>query len=334
MDDRNENKGGHGEGSLRLTPPKAFDLQNVRIDLRKLFSKLSEAAVHGGLAAVGKPDAAVKAATSMVGAAEALSLKTPPADLAWHLVRTALAKAMEELVEEWLAGRPIWQGDLETLRNRIDIKLTDDDVTIDQDFFRNPATLKILPATQRNFADWLRYVDLPPPEAQAMSKRLESYFSFALRAEWRAHRERYEPLRGYFNDPFADAARMEEDWERNRLALIREVDKPVFEETFSLAQVYVPLRGAYREKVQTEDTESSRYRDNPEWRSVVVDLHQHVMWWLDSAREAENAIHLLTGGPGSGKSSFSLLKTPSGSSLSTSWFLTITIRPPHSRSTL
>jgi hypothetical protein len=70
-----------------------------------------------------------------------------------------------------------------------------------------------------------------------LALRLDTHLAPALRAESRTHRDYYKPLYDHFEDRFAYAVEMEWDWERNRLALVQQIDDPVFEETFSLRQI-------------------------------------------------------------------------------------------------
>ena len=75
----------------------------------------------------------------------------------------------------------------------------------------------------------------------------------------------------------------------------------MFDETFGLAQIYVPLRAWYLEAPasrngggQTEDATRERRR--------VVDLERHLDAWFASSNK-KDAIRVICGGPGSGKTS-------------------------------
>ncbi len=80
-------------------PPHWLRLQDVRVDLRKLFLKLGAAATKAGVAASTGTWAAGAGAiiTDLFGAAEAVSRDTPPEALAWRLLRRSLTRALAEL---------------------------------------------------------------------------------------------------------------------------------------------------------------------------------------------------------------------------------------------
>jgi len=89
-----------GNSELPLSPPRLFRLQDVRLDLKKLFTKLGEAVVKAKVAlAKGDPTSGMAEAVGAIvggalGAAEAISYKLSQEELAWRLVHRALTKAL------------------------------------------------------------------------------------------------------------------------------------------------------------------------------------------------------------------------------------------------
>jgi hypothetical protein len=92
--------------TLELKPPKKFPIKNVSADLKTLFLKLSEAAVQGALIAPTAGGSLPEAVSAIFGAAEAVRLDHPPAELAWRLVRNGLTQALVELFHERQQSRP------------------------------------------------------------------------------------------------------------------------------------------------------------------------------------------------------------------------------------
>ena len=82
--------------------------------------------------------------------------------------------------------------------------------------------------------------------------------------------------------------------------LQKQIEEPMFAEAFSLSlkQVYVPLRAWYHQKKESNYSREDRYE------RVVVELETELQHWLETA-DANDAIRVISGGPGSGKSSFS-----------------------------
>jgi hypothetical protein len=74
----------------------------------------------------------------------------------------------------------------------------------------------------------------------------------------------------------------------------------VFEETFSLRQVYVPLRAYTLESTEDE----KRSGDGRKQHCKIFMLEDEINAWLKRGPTAGDDIRLITGGPGSGKSTF------------------------------
>jgi uncharacterized protein YjbI with pentapeptide repeats len=300
--------------SVTAQEPPKLRLTDIRVDLKKLFLKLGEAATRAGLGTATGDWKGVAGGiiTAAFGAAEAVSVEKPPEVLAWELIRNGLTGALGELIMENLANqRPPHSGDQQYLDTRIDLAIGEDAVSIDPSFFQNPAALPLVHRVEGLFAGWLdRYLDVPKPTAIALARRLQSYFSVALHEEWKAHQGHYEKLLSALTGPFAAAARWEREWHRYHLLLVKQFDRPVFEEPFALSAVYVPLRAVWEEVVRSSGAERATQRsgfaktaERLPTRSVVVDLETSIRSWLSKATR-EDAIRLIRGGPGSGKSTF------------------------------
>jgi hypothetical protein len=259
--------------------PRSFRLSSVRVDLKTLFGRLAEAAAHAALVSVGSPESIAKFVGAALGSMEAFSIDTPAEMRAWRLVHGALARALAELTEELINAGRMPAEDLRQLCDAAELEIEDDNVVISREFFKNPAELPILGFVQTHFAYWLQVYGLTDIEAGAIVARLPSYYTFALHEEWRDGKDIYLPLLKTLDTPFVDAVLDEEDWERYRRYLSRQVDLPLFGETFGLRQIYVPLRTTYRLANQNRATA---------WRRVT-DLDRHVTTWIKNAT-ADDAI--------------------------------------------
>src|SRR5204862_2116640 len=86
--------------------------------------------------------------------------------------------------------------------------------------------------------------------------------------------------------------------------LERRIQEPVFDEPFSLSQIYVPLSAYYSKERPRNELEVDALRDERQKRRhVVIDLQKELANWVDGA-DPQDAIRVISGGPGSGKSSF------------------------------
>src|SRR5919106_1893296 len=72
----------------------------------------------------------------------------PPAELAWLLIRRALAHAMARLSVEALAGRVFLGKESDTLIAALDRGLDDAEIWIDPAFFDRPAELPVVDAVR------------------------------------------------------------------------------------------------------------------------------------------------------------------------------------------
>src|ERR1700738_3528113 len=124
-------------------PPRRFQLSAVRVDLKKLFIKLGEAAVHGAQAVAGQGESVGKLLITALGAVEAFSIDTPTEVRAWQLVHRAMTRALGALTEEIVEAGRIYAGDMERLQVAADIKIDQQDVRLTNDFFSRPQSLRV-----------------------------------------------------------------------------------------------------------------------------------------------------------------------------------------------
>ncbi|HIQ14578.1 MAG TPA: NACHT domain-containing protein, partial [Leucothrix sp.] len=97
------------------------------------------------------------------------------------------------------------------------------------------------------------------------------------------------------------------NWLKYNASLVTLSDERVFNEAFSLSQVYVPLNAYYEEKDNVNDGNSDTTINNnneEEITKVAFDLHDYIHQWVNNF-DKDNALKVIRGGPGCGKSSFS-----------------------------
>jgi uncharacterized protein YjbI with pentapeptide repeats len=135
--------------------------------------------------------------------------------------------------------------------------------------------------------------------AKSISDRLPTYFVYALNREWVAGKETYKILEDQFKTPFTKAEERERAWENYAAWLQRQIDEPLFGlEAFSLKQIYVKLRAYYHREKKSE-----KKGDETKLERVVMDLQTELEAWVNKANK-DDAIRIISGAPGCGKSSF------------------------------
>ncbi|HBL29955.1 MAG TPA: hypothetical protein DD490_24210 [Acidobacteria bacterium] len=289
--------------SFSATKPISAWNRPIKLDAKGLFGALAKGALHGFTGQW------TELGGDGVDALGALGLDSRDASqLSWLLLRRALVAAMGELVRESLPEIEEPEKDLSDLTGRLDQALDEAEVAIDRSLFDRPRNLPLLGVVQAPFAEWLEAYGLKPPAAAAVAQRLPSYFVVALHAEWRRHPGVYEPIQQAVDTPFTRAAERERAWAAYAARLDRQVDEPMFGESFGLRQVYVPLRAFYVEEPARDKLSAGRSTDiertgSREARRVAVRMEEEIDAWIAKA-DKQDRYRVLSGGPGSGKSSF------------------------------
>ena len=288
-----------GEPGIKVEKHRAAWHKEIKVNPKGLFMSLGKAAINGAFL---KWD---DLAENGVEVLESLGLEAKSGEIAGLLIVRSLIRAIEDLLKankELLIKKP---DNLKALYNELNSSLEQGELVIDQSFFQRPKDLPIVQAAKVGFAKWLEEFVEKKVEAENISNRLPAYFVFALNEEWRTHKQDYVALKEELDTPFTQASEREQGWLQYRAWLQKRVDEPMFLEAFSLKQVYVPLRAYYKREVegQPEQKLERGIAEQKQYERVVVDLNSELETWLQEAK-ADDAIRLISGGPGSGKSSF------------------------------
>jgi hypothetical protein len=220
-----------------------------------------------------------------------------PEESGWRLVYAALGKAIGDAAaplrhQTTIKDMPSIEHLMQLGGEAIDF----DRIELPDTFLQQPKSLPLLGQIAPVLQGALVYRDMDEGLAAERAKALPSLFVAALAESWARHERSLEALEKLTNSPFAVAARQERHWAYYGALLERELLQPLFAGPFSLRDLYQPLRGYWRERKQA---------GRGEFRSVhhVVDLATAFDGWLDGF-DPKDALRVVTGGPGSGKSSF------------------------------
>ena len=320
---------GFDNRGLRLKRPVSVWNRPIRISPRETLVRLAKAAVNGAKAEF--DDAFENLADAFV----ATDLGYDAGQLAWTLIYAALMRAVGDLLRDGMdlfeeAQRraetsPPDQRRLDELAAMLEDHLAHCVAGIDKDFFRHPERFALLGDFRPGFEHLLAGLGLHDADARALGQRLGSQFPLALHDEWRRRPERLQPILRALESPFAAADERQRQWDQYGAWLDAQVDQRMFGEAFGLRQVYVPLRAYYEEHPPGADPDVGADGDSVDdpgddpggdqdtggWqrgrkakpRRIVVDLHQHLSAWVERFDPDDN-VRLISGGPGSGKSSF------------------------------
>ena len=287
------------EPGIKVKKPVSALRKDIKVKPKELFAALSKAAINGGFL---KWDSLAENGVEVL---EALGLEAKPGEVAGLLILRSLIQAIESLLkenQELFIKKP---DNLKALYKELNLALENSELVIDRDFFGRPGNLPILKAAKTGLAKWLEEFVEQKVEAQKISDRLSAYFVFALNEQWQTRSQDYTALKEVLDTPFTQATEREQGWLRYRAWLQKRVEEPMFLEAFSLKQVYVPLRSYYERQIeyQAEQKLELGINDRKSYQRIVVDLNSELEIWLQEAK-SDDAIRLISGGPGSGKSSF------------------------------
>ncbi|NES99197.1 MAG: pentapeptide repeat-containing protein [Sphaerospermopsis sp. SIO1G1] len=261
---------------------------------------------------------------NLIDIGAAVGIAQQPGEIAYVLVISALTKAIFNLIED---NRDLlqeasqekefdqnWEKYLNQCLEKLELeKIEVEEITIDHTFFLHPQDFILIKNTQITFSHCLQAeFNLQPEQAEIISNRLPQEFVYALYSEFQEHSDKYNQLQTELENPFSQAAEKLEkqklSWRRYSAWLKKQVEERMFLEAFGLKQVYVPLRAFYEQKPEIEDDDFSSY--NKRYQSVdsnpkryVVNLEDELQNWLDKS-DQNDALRVISGGPGSGKSSF------------------------------
>ncbi len=271
-------------GKIRVAVPRSLWTKDLAIDDPKAFTL-----------AIGKT---LLNRENVIEIFEQIGLSDKPEELAGMLVTKSLIAAMKRLVEE--NPQPFHRdpNDFKSLLESLCVALEANEYFIDRQFFHQPQQFSFVGEAQSCFAEWLRGQGINEAEAQNISRSLPDCFARALQEEWLKGQEKYGKLNDFFENPFSQVNKQSQAWKNYRSRLQELALEKVFCEEFTLSDVYIPLRAYYEEKTDDRPPVAS-----PKPNKVVVDLEKSLDDWLKKA-DPSDAIRFVTGGPGSGKSSF------------------------------
>jgi uncharacterized protein YjbI with pentapeptide repeats len=280
---------------ITLVKPKSMWTRKVKLDLKPLFKALGKSVTHVATLKV------EELGNDAIEAVVSLGLDTPVEELAYLLVKRATLEALLTLTKESLShvNQELCENDL--LSERVGQLLEGITVSFGKDFFTKSVKLPFIKEISVAYCQWLCDVGVTPVAAQAISLRLPAYFTFALAHEWRTNSAKYKPLAEEVDSPFAAAEAAERGWLLYFSFLKRRISENIFDEPFGLSQIYVPLNAYYIEP-KSKSTATNLISWHEEKR-VCVHLDTELKQWL-STKDKGDALRVISGGPGSGKSSF------------------------------
>ncbi len=291
------------KGSVILKKPVSLLHRELKLNFRDAFKSLSKAIIDG--ATQNWPSFA----KDIVDSTAAVGFRKDEGETAYLLVYRSLVRAFIELSGE-ISDRLVdgLSEKSDALSDIIEKSLREKQIEIDISFFDNPGAFPYLDEVKESFEVWLSDCGLNAEQAASASGRLPRYFVNALHNEWKDKSKFYVPLleimqRAEAETPFIKSV----EWGRYYAFLQKQTDESMMGEPFSLRQVYVPLRAYYEKRIKKgkgrRETTEERMETAVETERYAVWLEDYIDEWLKNG-DKENALKIVSGGPGCGKSSF------------------------------
>lgn len=251
--------------------------------------------------ALGKP---VNVGLSLVEVCQSVSISSeiPKSERIWRLVFVSLLLSVREIVKQIpkeeleKSNKKLTEKEFKRIGKKLEEELDKIECTIDSSFIDNPAGLSLLEAARPVFSSFLEEF-LPKEIAGQYSYFLPRAFIFAVGKAFNQLENKDEALFSEFTHPFKLALGHEKKWQKYEADLQRVCDKGIFNQNYSLRDVYIELN-AYWEEEHTNDRERITLETN------VCRLCDDIGKWVKGQGEENDFVRLISGGPGSGKSSF------------------------------
>lgn len=234
-----------------------------------------------------------------------ISISDRPSYAAWTLIYRALTDALSTLVQEYddFFSHTISEADQIKISAHFEKSLEQIEVGLSSTFFDHPDKLPLLDQIKPSLTNWLESLGMGSAETNAFHLRLKNRFSLSLHSTWIKNQSDYACIEEAINSPFVRATKIQRSWIEYSLWLQEQTHSRMFSEAFSLKQIYVPLRAYYEEKDKSKINEING-TDSSEMNKYAIDLHDELELWVRNFHP-DTAIKVISGGPGSGKSSFS-----------------------------
>lgn len=283
---------------IEAAKPKSAFEKPLQADFKGLFKALAKGVGH---TAVGKWE---ELGNDTVEALCAIGLSTEPSELLFLLINRSVTKSVFDLIGD-SASQIVsdTSSEADSLLEQLDFSISSRPFRIDHRFLDRPSELRLVGDVQYLVQTWLEGLGVSTPSASAIAGRFPSYFTYALHKEWRRNAKSYRSILEALETPFAKASDREWAWKEYGAMLRHRVEESVFDEPFSLRQMYVPLNATYAKEPAKHMLSDEMTRTGRTRGSVVVSLETELHQWLKGA-SLQGLIRVISGGPGSGKSSF------------------------------
>ena len=279
-----------------LTP---FLFREVNPDWQGLFSAL-----------LGLKDfdpATPSSALPKLGPALAALFKLEPRSLeeeVYLLVRQALAGSIATVIAAAIKGyksqytQSQWQRITQEQAKALDRFIDEHPIAITSDFFKYPQQTAVVMVVARQLVTCLKFMGLPPDFAETEVVAFPGIFCRELQKCLEVTPSKFPKLQAQYQPNFQPLVEEEQSWLDYHFKLSLRANPEVLDLGVSLDQVHIRLRAYTESRTATAGNEPQQ---QPKLKRTIGYLDEMAEHWMEDCRDA---LMVLSGGPGSGKSSF------------------------------
>ncbi|WDP92322.1 MAG: pentapeptide repeat-containing protein [Desulfobacter sp.] len=277
-----------GANELKITKPISVWKREIDIPREQLFAGLGKIGLKGiSFDWAGVGEAAIETINGS-------GFAKKPGEIAFLLIYKSLISTIFNLAKEYedLYDGKFDSSTFEKVSEKFEIEFEKIEITIDRSFFNRPGESEFLNKIRPLLKKWFIDFGVKQNDAHLISNRFNDFFVFALNDEWN-NDQRYQSLLDFYSTPFIKATDESRGWQLYNQWLKKQIKDRMFAEHFGLEQIYIPLRGYHESKVDGDILTEK----------IVFDLETDFNEWVKNFSK-KSCIRFLSGGPGSGKSSF------------------------------
>ncbi len=249
--------------------------------------------------AVATADAA-SAATSAIEVGKSLGIEKDEQDILARLLAQALIRASSKIIEQSFS-HPRRYDLLRAARVNLSSIEIDGQWTIEG--LKQIDTLGLPKKICDSLVKCLEQINLSESDAKNIVSRISGNLPEALHEEWISQPELYNSLRELAKSPFQSIITKNFEWDVYRSNLYSRVHQNVFDETFSLNDIFVetPAYFSSNEKNSNESLQNlDLIKSN---KKIVVKIIEELEGFVED--KIDLSFVAISGGPGTGKSSLS-----------------------------
>ena len=235
----------------------------------------------------------INASAEALNSIENLKINSSNGKIAWSLINRSLIKTTIDLLIEKLPYFTEIEIETSDIDKQFNHLIKDDTYVIDDTFFDKPHEIKFIIDVKKIINEFYSLFELEEFEITNILDRFDSYFTYSLINEYRNNYNEYSTLKDVIKTPFTNLEKRNIEWKNYNKWLEKQINENIFDESFSLKQIYIPLKACYKEKNKSIDS----------YEHEVFDIKNELFKWIEN-KEPTNALKVVRGGPGFGKSSF------------------------------